>query len=520
MPTTFRLRIGACACLLALAACTTGPNFRTPDTPVPLASLASAPGVHASDGAAKAGETTPSRLVKRAVDPAWWALFKDPVLSALEREALDANLDLRAAATRLAQSRAALRVSGAALLPSVNANASGLRERASATGIMALGGTSEPISATAANGADPFGTATSENGPGSPPFSLWQAGFDASWELDLWGRARRMRESAAAELDAAHYDAQAVRVSVGAEVARTYLLLRGVQTALRIARDNTGIAEKSLHVAERRRQQGVATQLDTSLSASQLASFEAAIPELEHRQQALKNALALLLAKAPHALDAQLAGGGEVPALPAEVPVGLPSQLAQRRPDILRAEARLHAATAAIGAAKADFYPSVSLTGSFGFQSLSFSDVGAWDGRQFAFGPVLHLPIFDGGRLAGKLALSEARQQEAALHYQRTVLGAWHEVDDALGAYRAVQLRDARLAVALGQNRQALASAQRRYTQGAADYLNVLVTQQRLLDSENAVAKSRTEMALAMVALYKALGGGWDAAPAPAGRQP
>lgn len=473
MSSSTRLRLGVAAILLALSACTLGPDFRRPDTPVALASFASA-----DDAQSNTAEVAP--------DPSWWALFRDPVLVELEREALAANLDLQAAGARLAQSRAALQVSGAGLLPSVSAGASYARQRASEKGTNALAGASA-----------------------SAPFSLSQAGVDASWELDLWGRARRLRESAAAQVEAAHYDAAAVRVSMTAEVARVYLELRGVQNDLDVARSNAGIATKSLHVAERRRGQGVATEFDTSVSKAQLASFEAAIPELETRRDALMNALALLLAKPPRALDAQLSAGAALPGLPARVPVGLPSELARRRPDILRAEAQLHAATAAIGAARADFYPSVSLSGSFGFQALSFSQLGDWGARQFSAGPVLHLPIFEGGRLAGNLALSEARQQEAAIAYQKTVLAAWHEVDNALATYRRVQQRAARLDVAVLENRKALNHAERRYAQGAADYLDVLVTQQRLLDSENAASRGRTEMALAMVTLYKALGGGW-----------
>jgi outer membrane protein TolC len=214
---------------------------------------------------------------------------------------------------------------------------------------------------------------------------------------------------------------------------------------------------------------------------------------LEQRRAALMNALAMLLAQPPHALDERLSGADDIPRLPAQVPVGLPSQLAHRRPDILRSEAQLHAATAAIGVAKADFYPSISLTGSFGFQALKFSEVGNWSSRQFAVGPVLHLPIFEGGRLTGNLALTEARQQEAAIMYQGTVLSAWHEVDNAMTAYRTVQQRAELLDVAVSENRQALKNAE-----------------QRLLDSENAASRSRTDMALAMVSLYKALGGGWQ----------
>lgn len=510
MSSSFYLRASALASLLALSACSVGPDFRRPDSPVSIASFRQG---SIADGNAQA---TLSRPVEQSFDPAWWGLFNDPTLVALEREALAANLDLQVATARLAQSRAALKVSGAALLPSVNTGASRLRERASDKGILALTGTADPASASAANGTDPFGTNSLPGEAGQTPYSLWQYGVDASWELDLWGRARRMKESAAAQMDATHFDAEAVRVSMTAEVARTYLELRGVQDELRIARSNAEIAAKSLHVAGRRRQQGVATEFDTSVSAAQLASFEAAIPELEQRRAALMNGLALLLAKSPHALDAQLSAAQQIPGLPAQVPVGLPSELAHRRPDILRAEAQLHASTAAIGVAKADFYPKVSLTGSFGFQSLSLGQLGDWGARQFAVGPVLHLPIFEGGRLAGNLALTEARQQEAAIAYQRTVLAAWHEVDNALTAYRTGQQRAEKLDVAVVQNRKALEHAERRYTQGAADYLNVLVTQQRLLDSENAASRGRVETTLAMVTLYKALGGGWEPMQPPA----
>lgn len=486
------------ALAVALAGCAVGPDFKRPEAVT-----------HVQAFEAPAGATD-SRTVAQDVEASWWRLFNDATLVELERDALAANFDLRAAVLRIEQSRAALRISGAAALPTVGANASQLRERASPNGILALAGSSASVGADSASGGDPFGTSSLPGKSGEAPYSLSQIGVDASWELDLWGRARRLRESAAAQSDAARFDAAAIRVSVTAEVARAYLELRGVQNDLRIARANVDIAGKSMKVAQRRAQQGVATQFDTSVSAAQLASFGAAIPKLEERRAALMNALALLLALPPRALDERLAGADEVPHLPAQVPVGLPSQLAQRRPDILRAEAQLHAATAAIGVAKADFYPSVNLTGSFGFQALKFSDVGNWSSRQFALGPVIHLPIFEGGRLTGNLALTEARQQEAAIDYQRTVLGAWHEVDNAMVAYHAVQRRAERLDAAVAGNRQALNYAERRYAQGAADYLNVLVTQQRLLDSENAASHSHTGMALAMVALYKALGGGWE----------
>lgn len=493
------LRTVASVALFALTGCAVGPDFHAPAVTAPAGLFD-----HADEGAHVA-----STFVVQEVDPSWWTLFNDSTLVALERDTIAANLDLRAAATRVGQSRAALQMSGAAALPRIGANASQLRERASPQGILALTGTSSSVGATSASGSDPFGTSSLPGDSGSAPYSLSQFGIDASWEIDLWGRARRTRESAAAQLEASYFDTQAMRVSITAEVARTYLELRGVQNDLLIAQANADIARKSLHVAQRRAQQGMATAFDTSVSSAQVASIEAAIPDLSVRRTVLMNALAMLMGKPPHALDTLLAVGSNIPPLPDQVPVGLPSELAHRRPDILRAEAQLHAATAAIGVAKANFYPTVNLTGSFGFQALNFSDVGNWSARQFAVGPVLNLPIFEGGRLKGNLALTEARQQEAAIQYQRTVLAAWHEVDNAIGGYRAVQQRAGRFDIAVAENRKALKNAERRYAQGAADYLTILVTQQRLLDSENAASRSHTDMAISLVSLYKALGGGW-----------
>ena len=289
------------------------------------------------------------------------------------------------------------------------------------------------------------------------------------------------------------------------------LELRGVQNTLDIAQKNRDIAIASLRLAKHRQDEGVATRYDSASAAAQLATVSASIPELERQVSALMNALALLVDEAPHALDDELATAATVPVPPDNVPVGLPSELAHRRPDILRAEAELHAATADIGAAKANFYPSVSLTGSFGIQALKFSEAGDWSARQFAFGPVLHLPIFEGGRLTGTLALTQARQQEAAIQYQRTVLGAWHEVDDTITAYRSEQLRYVQLGTAVDENRIAFETARNRYGQGASTFLTVLIAQRDLLASETALSESRTNVSLALVKLYKSLGGGWNA---------
>ena len=489
--------IGAAA-VLGVTACSVGPDFKSPEMAAPAGLL-----------------TTPqadiaSRLTTGSVDADWWVLFNDKVLTSLEQRAAQQNLDLQMAQARIGQSRAKLKIAGADQYPSIGANASDLRERASPNGILKLTGTSSPASADAANGADPFGTSSLSGASGSAPYNLWQYGFDASWELDVWGRVRRTRESAAANAQAAMLDTDAVRVSVAAEVARTYLELRGVQSTLAIATKNQAIAQASLKLAQHREQEGVATRYDAASAGAQLATVNASIPELERQRSALMNALALLVDESPHALDDELAADAGIPAPPGNVPVGLPSELAHRRPDIQSAEAELHAATAAIGVAQANFYPSISLTGSFGIQALKFSEAGDWSARQFALGPVLHLPIFEGGRLSGTLALTKARQQEAAIKYRRTVLGAWHEVDDAVTGYRTEQQRDGQLAEAVADNQIAFTTAQQRYAQGASTFLTVLIAQRDLLASETALTQSRTNVSIAMVKLYKSLGGGWS----------
>ena len=500
MPLTASMRASLSAlALLSVAACSVGPDFRSPNATPPLSSLTS----RTND--------VPSRLTDQYLNPEWWTLLNDPLLTSLEVRATSQNLDLQSAQARIGQSRAKLRIAGADLYPTIGANASELRERASPNGILKLTGPSSPVSATAANGADPYGTSALSGSGGSAPYNLWQYGFDASWELDLWGRVRRTRESAQANAEAAALEAAGVKVSVSAEVARTYLELRGVQNTLDIARKNQGIARASLRLAKHRQDEGVATRYDSASAAAQLATVSASIPDLERQVSALMNALALLVDEAPHALDDELQAAVTVPVPPDNVPVGLPSELAHRRPDILRAEAALHAATADIGAAKANFYPTVSLTGSFGIQALKFSEAGDWSARQFAFGPVLHLPIFEGGRLMGTLALTKARQQEAAIQYQRTVLGAWHEVDDSITAYRSEQVRYAQLGTAVEENRIAFETAKNRYGQGASTFLTVLIAQRDLLASETALSQSRTNVSLAMVKLYKSLGGGWNA---------
>jgi NodT family efflux transporter outer membrane factor (OMF) lipoprotein len=416
----------------------------------------------------------------------WWTLFNDALLSDLQARALASNPDLLTAAARIEQSRAQLGIASSALLPSVSAGASYSREALSEHGKFAA------------------------LGAPSTPSDFWQLGFDASWEIDLWGRARRVREGARASLDAAMYEREATRVALSAEVARAYLQLRGLQAQLDIAEQNKAIGERTLSLAESRERNGVATRFETSSARAQLATINALVPELAQRRNAQMNALALLLGAPPRTLDAELREAMPLPSLPVNVPVGVSSELARRRPDILRAEAQLHAATAAIGVARADFYPRIGLKGRIGVEAFESGDLDSWDSRFFSVGPTVFLPIFQGGRLTRRLELNEARQKVSALAYRQTVLRAWHEVDNALDAWAAQQRQHAELLIAFEQSSEALRVAERGYREGAADYLSVLTAQRNVLASQTSLNASMTGAALTLVNLYKSLGGGWN----------
>jgi len=321
---------------------------------------------------------------------------------------------------------------------------------------------------------------------------------------------RRTVESATASSEAATEAKRSVLLSSLAEVARDYIQLRGVQTQLQIARDNVRTARQSLNLTQQRAEGGVTTDLDVANASAQLRSTLAQIPTLEQQEAQLINALSLLLGQPPNALRADLTTAKPVPPVPPRVPVGLPSELARRRPDIRQAEAQLHAATADIGVAQANFYPSLNLTGSFGLQSLQLNKVFDLTSKQYALGPGLTIPIFQGGQLRSTLQLREAQQQEAAVNFQKTVLQAWHDVDNALTAYQAEQNRRDELVQAVSDYEHALVLAQSRYQEGVADFLTVLVAESSLLGAQLQLADSTTTVSSNLVALYKALGGGWE----------
>jgi NodT family efflux transporter outer membrane factor (OMF) lipoprotein len=460
-----------------LGGCTIGPDFHAPVSAPPAASLLAA---HGSSLDSQANENAPPEK--------WWMVFNDPMLSSLEERVATQNLDVRAASARLLQARAQRRITGGDQYPSLGGGASYQRSRINPKG--------------------PEGALLEG---GSPSIDIFKAGFDASWELDLWGRVRRGVEAANARQQASADSRRLTLLSAEAEVARDYIRLRGSQTLFDVLRDNLQIAQNNAKLTRFRFENGVTTTLDVANAEAQVASIEASIPPTEAERDDFINALSLLLALPPRALESELGPPRPMPLQPAEIPVGLPSDLLLRRPDVLQAEADLHAATAEIGAAKADFYPRISLTGGLASEVLQLSTFGSWSSRQFSMGPFITLPFFEGGRLRGMLDLRKAEQQEAAIHYQQTVLGAWHEVGDALADYVAEQRRRGSLARAVDENQLALSVAQRRYREGAIDFLNVLSVEKALLDARSEAIRSSVLASINLIKLHKALGGGWEA---------
>jgi NodT family efflux transporter outer membrane factor (OMF) lipoprotein len=467
-------RLAGAALAAALGGCAVGPDFVPPSDP--LAQVTLSPRQSAAGSVAPHAGEVPEH---------WWRLFGDAVLDQLQARMAAGNLDLEAAASRIAQSRARAGVAAAAAWPRLGAGGSISREAVSEHGRFV------------AMGASP------------DPFDYWRAGFDASWELDLWGRARRLREGAEASLRASAYEREALRMALSAEMAAAYFRLRGVQARLAVARDLQDTAARQWRLMRGRHDRGAATRQEVASARSQLDAAQTRITELEQRRDTLFNALALLTGEPPRALDAELARAAPQPPLPPSLPVGLPSELAQRRPDIRQAEARLHAATATIGVAKSDLYPRIDLIGRFGSEAFNGEDLGDWASRQFFLGPVIHLPIFEAGQIKARVALTEARQQEAAIAYRSTVLRAWHEIDDALNAWAAQQRRRHALQDAYAQQQRAFGHVANAYREGAADQLAVTQAEQAMLVARLDRDAAHTDAALAVVALYKALGGGW-----------
>ena len=464
---------------MGLIGCTVGPNYQSPEVR------------EETKPSALDGESVPSRTVPGAIDITWWKSFRDVELSSLVGRLVAQNLDLKTAAERVIQSVAQRRIAVSQGLPHIEGQSLDTYNRQSPNG---------PISLLVP-------------APGAPlEFALFRDGLTSSWQLDLFGRVRRAVEAADANALVAVENRHGIALAAVAELAQSYMQLRGTQNRLGIAKRNLHLTEENIELVNARFRNGVATTLDMAQARAQQATIAATLPPLRAREAELINALGLLLGEAPRALETELHRTRILPRVPPKVPVGLPGTLIRRRPDIREAEARLHQATAQTGVAVANFYPDVTLNGAVNLESLHLSNLFTPASTAFAVGPSISIPIFEGGRLRGALALSESQQREAAVFFQETVLRAWKEVDDALTRYREAQRRRIDVARSVTENQSALQAARQRYSEGATNFLDVTATQAQLLQSENDLSDSDTLIATDLVNLYRALGGGWEVA--------
>ena len=458
---------------VALAGCTVGPNFAPPAAILPPVWQG----------------TTP---VQATTDARWWRSFDDPVLDALEARAGSTNLDIAAAIERITAARIERGQARAAGAPHLEPQAGYNRERIGTAGIASVTQTL-------------LGLTPTTTPPKGVDFDLYSVGVGASWEIDLWGGHRRQAEAAQASVEATEAVARGVRLSVEAEVARTYFQLRGLWDERRIAQDGVALAENNASIARVLLARGLVTPIDLAAIDEKLRALHGDIVELDHQAATAQRALAILVGGMPDTAQFDRTTLRAQSPLPAAA-VRVPSEVARTRPDIVEAEARLHAATAQIGVAQADFYPKISLTGLFDIDVLNLADFG-WNARSTSIGPSLSLPIFSGGRLQRQPDLRRSEERTAALAYRQTVLNAWREVDDALSASRAAADRTSLFDRDLASRNRTVAMVEARYVRGDISAAPLLDARQAALSGELAVVRQRVAAALAHVQLHRALGG-------------
>jgi NodT family efflux transporter outer membrane factor (OMF) lipoprotein len=451
-----------CFCLALLTGCAVGPNYKPPQTEVPGKWVGSA------------GQAQAQNVAE------WWTTFGDPNLTSLIERAVKSNLDLKQAQLRIRQARAARGVAASGFWPTADLTGSLKRSRTS-------------------------GAASASN--------LYQAGLDAIWELDIFGGVRRNIEAAEADVQAALEDRRDVLVTLTAEVALNYIDLRGYQQQIIIAQNNLNAQRHSAELTRQRFEGGFVSSLDVANANAQVATTASQIPLLEASVQQTIYNMSVLLGQEPAALLDELMPTSKIPIVRLggpTVPAGVPSDLLRRRPDIRRAEAQIHAETARIGVAVADLFPKVSLSGSAGFGNSKFNSLTDWKNRFWSFGPSIDLSIFSAGRVQSNIELQKAVQEQSFITYKQTVLTALQEVENALIASTKEQEHRDALIEAVANNRKAMELATKLYTEGQTDFLNVLTAQGALYSSEDALVRSNRTVSTNLVALYKALGGGWE----------
>ena len=459
-----------------LAACAVGPNYHAPETPAAekfdnVEATYSAESVAAEVGTAQ-----------------FWHTFADPELDKLVNEALASNHDLRIAMTRVQEARALRRDTAFDLAPSINAGGGYTKTRTSSAGLL----------------------------PGAARESeLYDAGFDAFWELDFFGGLRRGLEASKADLGAEEAALQDVQVIVTAEVTRAYFELRGQQLQLDVARRNVANQQSTLDLAQVRLDAGSGTEFDTARAQAQLSATLGTIGPLEAAVARTIHRLSVLVGHTPGALRAELAPSQNLPPLPGIVPVGDPAGLLRRRPDIRIAERELAGATARIGVAIADLFPRVTFTGSAGYIAGSSGALGDGGTDAYVLAPGISWAIFDLGHVRARIDAAKWRKEGALLRYEQTVLQALEETEDSLVTHARARDRLVHDEAAVRASNTAAGLARVRYENGASDFLQVLDAERTLLQSEDQLARSRTEAATSLIAVYKSLGGGWEAAPHP-----
>jgi NodT family efflux transporter outer membrane factor (OMF) lipoprotein len=473
--------------LISAVATLTGGCAVGPDYHAPAASSAPA---HWAEGLAGGEEATPAHLAS------WWSTFNDPELDSLINRAVNSNLDLRIAQARVREARAQYGIAASELAPSADVSGSDTRQQASHR---------QPVL-----GSVPLPPTTSFDN------QVYDAGVDASWEIDVFGGRRREVEAARAEVGASEAGERATLMVLLGDVARNYVDVRGYQRRLAIAEENIQAQRQGLAITRDRFAHGLATDLDVEESSTVLAETQAEVPSLETGLQASIHRLGVLLGQNPGALLAELSAQAPIPTSPALVPVGLPSDLLLRRPDVQRAERELAAATANIGVAEADLFPKFYLTGAAGYQSVSAGDWFASGSSFWSFGPTVQWKLFDSGRVRANIRVQDARQEAALASYEQTVLTAFEEVENGLTAYAKEQVRCRSLEDAVASSRKSLALANRLYANGLTDFLRVLDAERSLYDAEDRLAQSQKAISGNLVSLYESLGGGWQVGdPAP-----
>ncbi|TMJ18542.1 MAG: efflux transporter outer membrane subunit [Alphaproteobacteria bacterium] len=450
--------------VFALAACTVGPDYRPP-----APSALSVPDAYYGREAA----AQPADLAR------WWERLNDPLLTRLIDEATAGNLDLAAAAARLTQARESLIQARAGRLPTIGATATGGRT---------------------------VGTGNDSNS--------FRAGVDAAWEADLFGGIRRGIEATGADAESVYYNREALKVAIAAEVATNYVEARLAQERLALARDTLRIAEDNLQIAQWRVQAGLVSSLDSEQARAARAQTAAAIPNIENNFTSATYRLAVLTGRAPGALTAELSEAKPIPKAPEEIALGIPADTLRQRPDVRAAERSLAAQTARIGVAEAQLYPDLRLSGNIGTSAFSLG--GLLDSITGGIFSSLSQTLFDGGRLRSQVRSQQAATEGALATYHQSVLTALEDVENALLALRASRERQAQFAIALEAATNSAILSRVEYRSGLLDFQQLLDAERSLVSARDGMATSRGDEALALVQLYRAMGGGWDPAASPA----